>query len=227
MLTTIEPGLIIVALCLATLSPLLPTPKSTRRNRRVPRNDLESHPALRGIPLERNFGNTTIIEGNTQESKRKSTSKLTLPLKAKTKGGFNSTDTLVQQENGQTAWDSGIMKTTDVITFSDEDLTSKVRHMARVDMIDTNDARLSQPRRLVWSDDEAREEKLCFTLCFDLGLVGNGCTAFGKQRYPLPHGRRLVTSLDIVRFLFIMGIGTTVRWNGSYVYVYWNKPNEA
>jgi len=129
-LTTIESGLIIVALCLASLSPLLPNTTSKRPDQRLARNDLDSETALRGIPLERNLGTTTIIESTAQESKRSSISKLTIPLKAKTKTGFTSSDTLVQvlENASPKTFDSGIVKTTDVITFSDEDLTNKTAH---------------------------------------------------------------------------------------------------
>src|ERR1700760_1535996 len=133
-LTTTESGLLIIALCIASFSPLLSTPKSLRRNPQLGRWDLESESALRGIPLERNLGTTTIIESTAKNETHKGdglsrvSTVIKTPMKAKTKSGFTSSDTLVQvQDNGNlTTWDGGIVKTTDVTTFSDEDLSSKV-----------------------------------------------------------------------------------------------------
>jgi hypothetical protein len=130
-LTYAESGLLIFALCLATLSPLLPSPKSLGRNR-VTHWDTDSEAAFRGIPLERKLGTTTIIESTANSDRKDGLSRMgsmvKSPLKAKTKNGFTSSDTLVHlNENGTfTSFDTGIVKTTNFMTFSDEDLSSKV-----------------------------------------------------------------------------------------------------
>jgi hypothetical protein len=127
-LNTIEAGLAILALCLATLSSFLPSPSASHRGRQdYSRQDLESQSALRGIPLESGLGNTTLVESNGTTA----SDKMRKPFKAKTKGRerIESTDTLVMER-----WsDAGIMKTTYVgTTHSQEDL-GKVRCFTRTD----------------------------------------------------------------------------------------------
>ena len=125
-LNTIESGLAILALCVATLSTFLPSPPVSRRGRgNLSGRDLESQSALRGIPLESGLGNTTLVESNGTTT----TDKMRKPFKAKSKGRerIESTDTLVMER-----WsDAGIMKTTYVgTTHSQEDL-GKVHSLAR------------------------------------------------------------------------------------------------
>jgi hypothetical protein len=115
-LNTIEAGLIILALCLATLSPLFPSPARSRRAV-VSRWDMESQSALRGIPLESGMGNSTLVEGNVAAGQPGAS-------KGSKKGRkkVDSGDTLTMEGWG----DGGIVKTTDVITHSQDDL-GKVR----------------------------------------------------------------------------------------------------
>src|ERR1700759_2847566 len=124
-LNTIESGLAILALCVATLSTFLPSPPVSRRGRgNLSGRDLESQSALRGIPLESGVGNTTLVESNGTTTRYKSRK----PFKAKSKcrERIESTDTLVMER-----WsDAGIMKTTYVgTTHSQEDL-GKVHSLA-------------------------------------------------------------------------------------------------
>src|ERR1700753_4041922 len=119
-LNTIESGLAIIALCVASLSPLLPSPVSERERRTFARWDMESQSALRGIPLDSGMGNTTLVESNSGATSDKPRT----PFKTKIKGRKNveSTDTLVMER-----WsDLGILKTTDVVTTHSQENLGKV-----------------------------------------------------------------------------------------------------
>jgi hypothetical protein len=137
-----ECGIGLVALALCTLSPLVSSIGRRRPKRRDPyerssfySRDYASEARLRGLPLESGLGNTSHIEaGCGSSSSKKDRSGLRgIPgfksLKLKRKEA-QSTEHLVRYNSpGPKSGlsinmdDLGILKTTDVHTFSDEDLS--------------------------------------------------------------------------------------------------------
>jgi hypothetical protein len=154
--STSECAIGILALSLSTLAPLIPNMGPRQRHGRYAsqrspyyRRDFESESRLRGIPLDSGMGNTSHIEGGKRSSRWSSRdddrrrhhhrSRLSfLPaLRLKQKRNEQSTENLVRYGRDSkfsmgkgpmiSMDDLGILKTTDVITYSDEDLSSKVR----------------------------------------------------------------------------------------------------
>ena len=128
-LTTLEPALLLVALCLAALGAFaLPGRRGYLGGRRAAPLSAEAarwHDsgevgsaggARAGIPLERQaaaaLGNRTAVEGRAGSGR---------PVEVQRSGG--SRESLVEE---QRKWEAGIVKTTDVVTYSQDDL-AKVR----------------------------------------------------------------------------------------------------
>lgn len=113
--SVIEPGIGILSLCLATFAPIMSYlwPTSTQKppkgyGPKVYRRDFISESALRGIPLESGFGNIAYVESGA--SKANGGAKLK-------KKEFQSAETLPGAGDN---WDISIVKTTNVVTFSDD-----------------------------------------------------------------------------------------------------------